>query len=102
GKTIKLRNNGHCQITGVMQNIPDHSSMQFDFVLPIEPYIKQNDWLKGWGNFSLTTFIMLRPNATQEKAEAKIKNLVKKNNPGAKEELFLQPYTQIYLYTYKA
>jgi len=102
GQTITIKDQGDFQVTGLMQDIPHNSSLQFDFVLPMQQYVKQNAWIKTWGNFNLTTFVQLRPDADFTKVDAQVQKYLPQNQPDQKADLFLQPYTDMYLHAYKA
>ncbi len=102
GKIINISGQGTCRVTGVMQDIPRNSSLQFDFALPLQVFVKKNDWIKSWGNFNLTTFLQLRPDADFAKVDAQIRKYMPQNHPEQKADLFLQPFSEIHLYAYKA
>jgi putative ABC transport system permease protein len=76
------------EITGVTRAAPDYSSIQYDFIIPLENYYENNRQHKDdWGRFFLTTFLMLEPDklASVEKAmPAFMKTYVKedKNSEG--------------------
>ncbi|PSR55349.1 hypothetical protein AHMF7605_18470 [Adhaeribacter arboris] len=102
GQTINLKDAGDFRIMGVMQDIPKNSSLQFDFVLPMQVFVKKNDWVKTWGNFSLTTFLQLRPDADFTKVNAQIRKYMPKNHPEQNADFFLQPVSEMHLHAYKA
>ncbi len=86
-------------VTGVMQDLPRHSSLQFDYVIPFAFFEQRASWAKTWGNFSFQTYVTLRPDASRQRVEAKIKHLLGRQNKGVKDELFLQPFTDMYLHS---
>ncbi len=86
-------------VTGVMQDVPRHSSLAFDFVIPIAFLEQRADWTKTWGNYSFHTYVALRPDASRQRVEAKLKNFLSRQNKGVKDELFLHPLTEMYLYS---
>ena len=102
GQIISVKDQGSFKVTGVMQDMPKNSSLQFDFVVPIDLYIKQNPWVKSWGNFNLTTFVQLRPDADFAKVDSQIRKYLPKTQPTQRADLFLQPLSEVHLYTYKA
>ena len=73
GKTIKLEE-GHGMatflITGVAKNIPVHSSIQFEAVLPFK-YLQTMFPDKYWLNSYLSTFVLLHPQADVNKVKNK-------------------------------
>ena len=86
-----------------MQDIPRNSSLQFDFALPVQVFIKKNEeWIKNWDSFSLTTFIQLRPDADFAKVDAQVRKYMPQNHPEQKADIFLQPLSEIHLHAYKA
>jgi predicted permease len=101
GRTIRMHGElgGDFMVTGVMQDVPRHSSMQFDYVIPIAFFEQKAAWTKTWGNYSFFTCITLRPDASRQRVEAKIKHLLGRKNKGSKDELFLQPFGEMYLYS---
>jgi putative ABC transport system permease protein len=48
GKTIRFEDKEALRVTGVFENIPTHSSLQFDFLRSWADYVKQNDWVNNW------------------------------------------------------
>lgn len=99
GNTININNEKDFIISGIMEDIPSSSSFHFDFVLPQASFEKNKEWLSEWSNNSLRTFVKIHPQASKEVVEAKIRNIVYKNNPQLKTELFLQPVHDIHLYS---
>ncbi len=87
-------------VTGVMQDVPQNSSKQFDFVIPFQFFENLADWTKTWGNYSFFTYVMLHPDASREKLEAKLSHFMRKQTTGKHQRnLFLHPYPDVYLYT---
>ncbi|QMU31214.1 ABC transporter permease [Adhaeribacter radiodurans] len=102
GQIINLKDQSNVRVTGVMQDMPQNSSLRVDFVLPIEVFVKKNDWVKTWGNFSLTTFLQLRPDANFAKVDAQVRKYMPQNHPEQKADFFLQPLSEMHLHAYKA
>ena len=63
GKTIRYANKEDLAVTGVFENLPANSSIQFDFVRPWEAFLSQNEWAKTWGSNNPFTIVQLQPNA---------------------------------------
>ena len=100
GKTIRVNNKDNFLVTGILRDVPENSSMKFDYVLPEKHYEKDNQWLKEWGNNGIQTFALLRKNASADKVNAKIKRMVHRHDSTtANIDLFLHPYTDRYLYS---
>ncbi|WP_128545996.1 ABC transporter permease [Larkinella soli] len=100
GRMIRVDNKEDRQVTGVVKDIPETSSLKFEFVMPVEPFEKENEWLKHWDNNGIRTFALLRPNASVEKANERILNFVRKHDKKVTTiTTFLYPYRDGYLYS---
>ncbi|TPE44020.1 ABC transporter permease [Pontibacter mangrovi] len=100
GKLFKINNSKSYKVTGVMQDVPKNSTMQFDYVMPVNDWINSpgSDWLKEWGSNALRTFLLLQPGTDIAAFNEKVKPFIKKYQPGAKTDLFVQPVSEMYLY----
>ena len=99
GKLIRIENKDNVIITGVLEEIPDLSSVRFDFLMSWEQWIKKNDWAKEWGNNGPGCYVLLAPNTSVDKVNAKIKGYIKTNDKQSNVDLFLQNYGESYLYS---
>ena len=102
GKVYRINNESSYKVTGVMPDVPQNSSLWFDFLMPVDDYKNQpgNEWLKEWNNSGIRTMVMLRPDADKDVVDAKIEKFLKKFNPDANGDLFLQPMADVYLHPY--
>ncbi|MFT3946014.1 MAG: ABC transporter permease [Agriterribacter sp.] len=101
-KTMLIDAKAEYTISAVFENIPSNSSLQFDFLLPWQEFIKQNKWVNNWGNTSPATYVQLKDGVDTKKVEAKIKDFI--YNYTAKDksftvELAMQPFNQKYLHS---
>jgi putative ABC transport system permease protein len=102
GKTIRFEDKEVLRVTAVFENIPSHSSLQFDFLRSWADFVKQNDWVNNWGNESPSSFLQLRPGADPGVVETKIKDFLDRYAQKIKgfwSELALQPYPEKYLHS---
>lgn len=99
GKMIKIDNKENVIVTGVLDEIPEFSSLKFDFLLSYDIWFKKNDWAKEWDNNGPRCYVMLAPNVSVDKVNAKIKNYIKSKKKDSNVELFLQNYGESYLYS---
>ena len=77
GKIIRIDNKENVTVTGVLEEIPEASSLKFDYLLNYYLWFKENDWAKEWGNNGPRCFVMLAPGVSVDKVNAKIKNYLK-------------------------
>ena len=81
-------------ITGIVQNVPKNSTIQFDILLPFEP----NPMMRApnrWNIFYLATYMMLPPNISPNSVEQQFPRLTK-IWLGGERELKLLPITQMH------
>ncbi len=101
GRTIRYSNSEDLIITGVFENLPANSSIQFDFVRPWEAFLSENSWANNWDSNDPFTVVQLQPGVSQVKAEEAIRNFLDKYLIATKDsrtELALQPYHKRYLH----
>jgi len=48
GKTLTINQVGDFMVSSVYKDVPENSSLQFDFVVPFENWEKQNTWANHW------------------------------------------------------
>ena len=86
-------------ISGIFKNNRTHSSYQFDYVVHIEQFKDENQWVLNWGNNGPPTFVLLREVCDYRIVSEKIKNFVAgKDEDDSNVTLFLTPYSDRYLY----
>lgn len=104
GKTIKIDSVNLVTVDAVLQDLPNNTSMQFDYLLSWE-YAKKIGYTdENWQNNSIETYVLLRETTPLEAFNNKIR-LVSQNhiNVGNNEirstnEIFAFPYQDAYLY----
>ncbi|GHA74582.1 ABC transporter permease [Pontibacter akesuensis] len=100
GKMLKLNNSESYKVTGVMKSVPQNSSLQFDFIMPFNDYLQQNEWLKEWGNYGILTYVQLKPDVDVAAFNNKIKLFLKQGDKGERDtDLFVQAVEDMHLYS---
>lgn len=87
GKTLELAGSwasGTFIVSGVIEDVPDNSHFDFDFLVPIskvleKPQYHSEEAVWGWSNFVL--YAQISPNTTEQAAEAKMAGIMKKHIP---------------------
>ncbi|WP_282018448.1 ABC transporter permease [Salegentibacter mishustinae] len=112
GKTITGDNEDRYAIVGVIKDLSQNSSIDFDFFFPVSmlesgysdnPYWDSID--SDWGNFNYVTYLELAENASSEKVIEKLTRINKDNDPNkeltsTKAAYYLQPIKKMNLYGY--
>lgn len=99
GKTVEVDQTHKFIVTGVFSDVPHNSTLQFDFVLPIDLFIKENPWTQHWKSGGMQTMLTLKPGTSLENANGKMGTLVKKNCSDCTTGVFLFPYSSQRLYS---
>lgn len=89
------------EVTGILQNIPQNSQLQFDGLFPFNTYGKYiPNMMKNWGGNWLDTYLELAPGTNMASLEKKFPAYLKKymkDEDGWKfYELFLLPLKQVH------
>jgi putative ABC transport system permease protein len=99
GKILTMNTKEAFTVTGVFNEIPKNSSIQFEYLLPFQFFWDENkNWLDEWDNNNIRTFIMLRANGDGEGLAKKLRHEIKTHVEKTNIELFLQPFGDSYLY----
>lgn len=76
GKTLRVDNDLDATITGVVGEIPENSSIEFDFILRFEQYVQRSSKEFNWGQHSIYTCVKLREGIDVGSFSNKIKNVL--------------------------
>lgn len=90
GKTIRLDNKQDYIISGVIKDIPQNSSVRFEWVLPFEIWWNDNkSWAAHWGNNCLNSYVELNPNISPASVNKLLVGYIQKREPTANAVPFL-------------
>ncbi len=56
GSIINVDHRLNAKLTAVFEDVPPNSSLQFEFVIPMQEYMRRNDWVNHWDNNGLRIF----------------------------------------------
>jgi putative ABC transport system permease protein len=98
GKAVELQHQKTFHVTGVFEGTPSNSSFQYDFVMSFEEFKDDNKWVLEWGNNGPATYVVLRKDADANAFSDKIKNYIKSKDKDSRTILFLQKFSERYLY----
>ncbi|HCX23584.1 MAG: hypothetical protein CMB80_31435 [Flammeovirgaceae bacterium] len=91
GKTFKL--------AGIFKDIPEQSTLDFEFILTFDYLLSIQPWQKHWGNFNNFMYVKIADGYTTESAQANIEDAIAENRPDSdmSAPLVLQPFSEHYL-----
>ena len=101
GKVVKLNNENLKTVTGVVQDPPSNSTVQFSFIMPFNPndgYVREasNDWVNAFTQ----CFVELAPGTNIAALNKKISQFANKRTGGdSKSDYFLHPMEKWRLYS---
>jgi putative ABC transport system permease protein len=106
-KTIRLDNLHDVKVTGVLADLPNNSSLTFEYIIPFSYYIQTQDWIRqnlsNWNMDPIQTFIALKPNVSKGQAESALQTIYKRYDhdgyQAEKLEAFLHPLKDWHLYS---
>lgn len=96
GKSLLVGQTHELIITGVFADIPKNSTLQFDFVIPFELFLKENPWTQNWKSGGTRTIVMLKSSSGD--TAHKLSDLIKKNCADCTTTPFLFPFVKSRLY----
>ena len=59
GKTVRVNNKQDYVVSAVLKNLPENSSLQFEWLSPFQIYYQQSPWAQRWTNQCLSTYVEL-------------------------------------------
>jgi predicted permease len=77
GRTLKVDNKEEYVISGVFKDMPQNSSIKFDWLSPFKIYHDDNQWLNEWDNNGIQTFVELDEKANKGLIDKKLDNYLK-------------------------
>jgi putative ABC transport system permease protein len=101
GKIVKVDKSLAVKVTGIAQDVPANSHLDFDLVIPLENY-KDRGWMTTWINNGLYTYVQLAPTVNEEQVERNFPRFMDKHmglvmkESGFKFTLSLTPLRDIY------
>ena len=106
-KIIRLNNKHEFVVTGVIENVPKNSHLQFDFLLSLEAMENMREdvgipWhpvLGNWGINFLYSYIQVAENVDIDSLDTKILNFIQEHASIGSIKLHLQPIKKIHLHS---
>jgi putative ABC transport system permease protein len=102
GKIIKVDSNDQFSVTGIMKDLPNNTSFDFEFLLPWTYMNKIGQDDQYWGNNSVLTYVLLKPKVLQSSFDRKIKNITinhSRDNDKSTTEVFTQLFADSRMYS---
>jgi putative ABC transport system permease protein len=88
------------QVTGVIQDVPSNSHIQFDYLLPFEFVTWSGMSIEDWDISAYQTYVLLPKNTDPSAVQEKIAWTVQRHFPDSPYTLHLEPLTRIHLHNF--
>ena len=98
GKTITLGKNKPFVVSGVSDNVPSNSSLQFDFVISFEFFKDVNPNALNWSYNTSNAYLVLKNGVDPEEFNAKIKDFIRTKSSDKYRTLSTRLFSESYLY----
>lgn len=96
GKVLNIDGLGDLKISAVLENVPESSHLQFDFVAPFELLKRLNEPIDGWGRFRYYSYILLKKDVKYTEIRDKILTFFEDSEIQIPAKLHIQPLPGIY------
>ncbi|WP_339815899.1 ABC transporter permease [uncultured Imperialibacter sp.] len=99
GQAIRLDDKWNVAVSGVVENPPRQSGLQFHAVVPFHFLADRwGSWIEtDWGSNALRTYVKLANGANAEALADALRYEVETHNEGSNVELFLLPFAELHL-----
>lgn len=105
GKMVRVDNGKELKVAGILKDIPQNSSFQFDFLLPYAFWRQESEWVRrnetNWGNYSFQIFVELNDAKNKDAVENAVRGMLGEHGEDEemKHEFFLYPLLRWRLYS---
>ncbi|MCP4704681.1 MAG: FtsX-like permease family protein [candidate division Zixibacteria bacterium] len=100
GEVLTVNNLYDLTVTGVIQNIPNNSLFNFDFITQFATLTEKEgeNFLDDWNTFGYQTYVLLKNPESAKDINEKIYNYLAEHDKDKDIFLYLQPFKDIHLY----
>ncbi|MDM8176912.1 ABC transporter permease [Olivibacter sp. 47] len=99
GRTIRIDNKQNYVITGVVEDMPENSSLQFEWLAPYDITMEnRSENIDEWDSYGPFTYVELDKNADFAAVNNQLRHYIKQKAPAEKSEVFLFPMEKWRLY----
>ncbi|HVM88080.1 MAG TPA: ABC transporter permease [Puia sp.] len=101
GKVVKFNNDLNLKVTGIAEDIPGNSHLDFDMAVPLANW-RTAQWMNQWPNNSLFVYVQLNPATDAEQLKKQFPAFMDKymgafyKENGFKMDLTIKPLSEIY------
>ncbi len=101
GETMTFSTMIDLKVTGVFEDYPSNSHIEFEYILPLALSKLWNRDLNTWEVNNIRTYVQLQEGTPVKSVDSKISDVVERHRPQDQRPLSLQPVTQLRLNPYR-
>lgn len=83
GKVFKVDDHQSYIVSAIMKDLPENSTLQFDWIAPFSIYFKSKSYLTYWGAYGTNTYVELTPNANVAAINKQLYGFIERKQAGA-------------------
>src|SRR6185437_12508819 len=76
GKTLLMNNEQNFVVSGVFKDLPGNSTLQFDWLVPMENVANKQPWMTNWNANWARTYVELETTASVSRVDQQLKNYI--------------------------
>jgi putative ABC transport system permease protein len=76
GKTIRVDNKQDYVVSGILRDLPENATLQFEWLAPFQIIYLDNPGISRWTDFGTTTYVELKPGVHPETLNQKLFNYI--------------------------
>ncbi|MDN3583346.1 ABC transporter permease [Mucilaginibacter flavus] len=99
GKVVRIDSVDNFTVTGVMKDLPNNTRFDFEYLMPWSYLKKTGGDDTYWGNNSVQTWVLAKPNITEEALNKQVINVTKSHSDQKDDEVFMHPASKWHLYS---
>ena len=97
GKSVRF-NDHTARVTGVAEDLPNTSSMEFEWLMPAAEFYARNEWVASWENNAMSLFVTLREDADIDLLNQKMSDVLVERGNVEYSTAFVQRFSDRYLH----
>ena len=98
GKAVRFDEDTTFYISGVFEQVPSHSSQQFDFVLSFEYFKSIKEWVTRWGDRGPSNYVLLNEGTDIKALNQIVADVITVNTGDTTRRVFAARFSDLYLH----
>ncbi len=99
GKVMTSAGSDSWTVTGIIDDIPSNSHIQFDCLVSMKFWEDFGVQMESWANPIFHAYVLLHDESNNGAVSEKISNVIIEKAPELKTEIYLQPLSDVHLYS---